>query len=686
MNSINWKTRVICLCISVLFGWMIAAMALSGTWNIRQFYDCGKIYDIIYEGRMSDGVGIVYDVPSGVYTVLEDDAYLTYSLTEDFYDWGQINLTLNNLSKDFLEAEFGYYKDGELQWKGLERLTKGKNCVSASGLQYNSLILKIPYQKGVTFSVTGMQFREKGLNIKWSSFFLIAGIAAIGCFWLLQMMIAIFRKKGFSLYKGIDFLQEFWIFAGGVMGGSTLSWSSKKRSRVRICLLAAFMLYMSTMENLVYLHSKPYYGTSMLMICVILLVLSIVSIEGPLQKINWQNSLVQSWFVLWCIAVLSDFIVDKRYQFQGFIFIFFVGFFFFVWGNMKDPKGLLQDLMWAGEIVFWFTTVFIYFCRPENGVARYAGYFRNPNIEAAFAAAGAILFLVELDNRILKKELNFYGVCSCVGLVIALDRVWRSDGRTGQLAVLASLFCFVVHNLFYMKKNHTGLALVKTMFLCILLFVPIVKADTWLLSNLAQRLGTEIVYPADQQYLTAKENGGMTVYAAEVETVDGDEQMLPANNMEGRRDIKTFLKAGSFINAFEAFSSGRTLYYLAYIRQMNLFGHHYHARSWGNYIYPHNCILEIMFRYGIFAGIPYVIMLIAALQQSFLYTRRTGGSELYKLYPLLVTVGAGISFMLENGEKPFVWMIWMLFYLGMGILFPGKTQEEYLEGETYGIK
>ena len=423
MNGINWKTRVVCFGISVLFGWMIAAMALSGTWNIRQFYDCGKIYDILYEGRMMDGVGIVYDVPAGVYTVLEDDAYLTYSLTEDFYDWGQITLTLNNLSRDFLEAEFGYYKDGELQWKGLERLANGKNYVYASGLQYNSLILKIPYQKEVNFSITGMQFREKDECIEWRAFFLIAGIVAIGCFWLSQLVIVFFWKKGFSLYKGIDFLQEFWIFAGGIIGGRTMSWSTKKRSRIRICLLAAFMLYMSTMENLVYLHSKPYYGISMLMICMTLLVLAIVSIEVPLQKISWKNNLAQSWFVLWCIAILSDFIVDKRYQFQGFIFIFFVGFFFFVWGNMKEPKRLIQDLMWAGEIVFWFTTVFIYFCRPENGVARYAGYFRNPNIEAAFASAGAILFLVELDNRILKKEIKYYGVCSCIGLVIALSLV-----------------------------------------------------------------------------------------------------------------------------------------------------------------------------------------------------------------------------------------------------------------------
>ena len=214
---------------------------------------------------------------------------------------------------------------------------------------------------------------------------------------------------------------------------------------------------------------------------------------------------------------------------------------------MKEPKRLIQDLMWAGEIVFWFTTVFIYFCRPENGVTRYAGYFRNPNIEAAFASAGAILFLVELDNRILKKEIKYYGVCSCIGLVIALDRVWRSDGRTGQLVVLASLFCFVIHNLFYMKINHTGFVLVKIMFLCILIFVPVVKADTWLLSNLAQRLGTEIVYPADQQYLKASGNGGMTVYAAEVETMVVEEQMLPVNNMEGRRDIKTFLDRKSVV-------------------------------------------------------------------------------------------------------------------------------------------
>lgn len=682
MNGKEWKKNFICFCSSLLFGWMIAAMALSGTWNIGRFYDSGKIYDIIYDGRMADGVGIVYDVPAGVYTVLADDAYLSYFLVENFYDWKYVYITLGNMSQDSIEAELEYYKDGVLQKQSLERLESGKNVISASGVQYNAMLLKISDQVGTSFTITGMQFREKESFLNPYTFMLIAGIVALFSYAILKKLMILSQRKGTDWYKAIEGLQEFWIFVGDKIELRAASRNAKLYSRIRVCLLASFMLYMSTMENLVYLHSKPYYGSSMLTACVMLLILSVLSVEGPLHKLNWKNDLVLYWFALWILAIISDFIVDKRYQFQGVIFIFFVGFFFFVWGNMNNPKQILQEMMWSGEIVFWLTTAFIYICRPENGIARYAGYFRNPNIEAAFAAAGAILFLVELDNRILKKKIKLYGVFCCIGLIIAWDRVWRSDGRTGKLAVLATVFCFVMHNLYYLKRNHTGVSVLKIIGLCILLFVPVVKADTWILNNLADRLGTEIVYPADQQYPTAKENYGFTVYAAEMESISSEEQMIPVSKLEGRRDIRAFLKSGSFVNALEAFSSGRTLYYLAYIRQMNLFGHYYHARNWGNYIYPHNGILEIMYRYGIFAGIPYVLMLITALCYSFFYARRAMGSETYKLFPLLLTVGAGVSFMLENGEKPFVWMIWVLFYLGMGILFTGERQK-HVEGEMY---
>lgn len=144
------------------------------------------------------------------------------------------------------------------------------------------------------------------------------------------------------------------------------------------------------------------------------------------------------------------------------------------------------------------------------------------------------------------------------------------------------------------------------------------------------------------------------------------------------------LSGGSLVNNLEAYSSGRTLYYLAYIRQMNLLGHYYHARNWGDYIYPHNGLLEIMYRYGIFAGIPYCAMLFYVLWYSMKYARKhSEGKTGCRLYPLLITVGAFGNLLFENAEKPFVWMIWVLLYIGMGMLFPTEEHEDKERSAVY---
>lgn len=122
-------------------------------------------------------------------------------------------------------------------------------------------------------------------------------------------------------------MQKIWIVTGESLGKEFYSLSVKKRKRIRIILLTAMMLVMSILENFVYLHSKPYYGITMLFISIIISVISFVSIETNLKKLNWRNSLTASWLALWIMAIISDFIVDKRYQYQGFIMLFIVGFF-----------------------------------------------------------------------------------------------------------------------------------------------------------------------------------------------------------------------------------------------------------------------------------------------------------------------------------------------------------------------
>lgn len=666
--------RIAMAATGLLFGWMIAAMALSGSFQVEQFYKSGEIYDIDFEGRMADFPGIRYDTAVGGYQITDDTAILQYVLRGEFAAWKYLYLNIANLESEQIMVTAKFYMDSVHTGDRNIILSQGMNEVSLSGKPFNSLELILSNQKGMFFTIQKMQFRERQSCLTVQKFLAVQLTAAL-VFWLAANLILKkwCRKYKISWYMLIEGLQSFWTAVGCAVGELFYDMPKRTRRKIRVSVIFLLIMFMSVMENLVYLHSKPYYGISMLLCCIAVCILGFVSLEGKLIRKNWKNPLVASWTALWLISLISDVFVDKRYQYQGFIMLFAVGFFFFVWNNMKDRSVMLQDIMWGGEAAFWGTTLFIYICRPQAEEFRFLGFFRNPNIEAAFGAAAFILFLIELDNRILKKKNGIYGIICVIGLIIAFDRTYRSGGRTGIMAVAVSFAVFILHNIWYCRKNKTLCSFARTILICIILCIPVLSADNWIFNHLPQKLGTQVTYPKDLDYTGYVDwNTPDAVYAADYQ----DEQKMKetetgAQRISGRRSLSALLSSGTFSNAIEAYSSGRTLYYIAYIRQMNLLGHYYHAKNWGDYIYPHNGLLEIMYRYGIFAGIPYMFMLFYSFWYAFLYARRSKASHPYKLYPLAVSVGMYCILILENGEKPFVWMIWIIFYIGMGSLFDG---------------
>ena len=78
--------------------------------------------------------------------------------------------------------------------------------------------------------------------------------------------------------------------------------------------------------------------------------------------------------------------------------------------------------------------------------------------------------------------------------------------------------------------------------------------------------------------------------------------------------------------SLEKITSMRNLYWAAHLREMNLTGHAYKAKIWGGTRWPHNGVIAMMYRYGIFAGIPYTVMVGCCFFGGWRYLRRNTDS------------------------------------------------------------
>lgn len=83
--------------------------------------------------------------------------------------------------------------------------------------------------------------------------------------------------------------------------------------------------------------------------------------EKPLRRLYWKNKMVLCWFILWIMASVSDLFVYKDFHYTGYIMIFVIGFFAFVWGNMKHRTQVIWEMINAIRLSFLPACVFVYY-------------------------------------------------------------------------------------------------------------------------------------------------------------------------------------------------------------------------------------------------------------------------------------------------------------------------------------
>ena len=90
----------------------------------------------------------------------------------------------------------------------------------------------------------------------------------------------------------------------------------------------------------------------------------------------------------------------------------------------------------------------------------------------------------------------------------------------------------------------------------------------------------------------------------------------------------------------------------------------------------HSGFIIIAYRYGVFTLVPYLLYLGLTLWYAWKYLRYKGKEQIYRFYPIGITVGMLCILLVENVERPFYSVSCLAFYLLPGVFLSGQQWNE----------
>lgn len=288
------------------------------------------------------------------------------------------------------------------------------------------------------------------------------------------------------------------------------------------------------------------------------------------------------------------------------------------------------------------------------------GIFINPNTFANYLVVVAAVLAADVTDMLLRERRKGMAL-DCTGLLAVFVFLWKTQTRGAMIAIVAIMILAGWY--LVLEKRKQGYRLLgKWILYMALLLVPVKGGLSWGIANIPVKLGTTVIMEKDYAPPVVDGNSSlsMKVYAAEI------------GSKIGQSRIWQSLKGDSL----EEISSGRTVYWLAYVRDMNFWGHENRATVSGLFRDSHNSLLAIAYRYGVFAFIPYFILWVYSIiygVRYFDFRRHPYGS-----LPLCLCVGYMIVSLVDAVEQPYINIIWFAMYFILGILF---VPEEKNRGE-----
>lgn len=653
-SLLKLKRIFIWLLIGVFFSFVMCSMCLSKHISLYKFYDVGKVYelrDIGYKTSSIQSGG--HQENSG--KVILDNGYFEYDIgiQAEKTGWNYFCIQLKNMSTPSINCIVSY----EI-WEGrtvVDRrketfvLHKGINSLNISKKTFDVLHIKFWGDKKTSFYITDMQLRENKPVWDTQKAVLIWGESFLAYLFVLGIILYIWNrtKIKINLYCWIEILQSLYIMIIDQFQKISVCTSRDKRKKRYCRVLVFIIIFLYT----VWIEMQDLYAAKfkyhVVFYSILILAIVVLSIESSVEKKKWNNSLVWGWLILWIMACISDFLIPKKLSFVGYVMIFVIGLYTFIWNNMKDPEEMIQDFACAIHVFFVFVCLFCLLFRPEMPEVRYSGISKNPGVFGLYLGTIWAVILGEIETQInaevpLRKILP-----RILELCLVFSFSWKSQSACPLLCMFGVGLIWFIKNICLASKKEKqllGMILLSTL---IILF-PSYKFLGVGLKYIPRTIGTPITYVNENPI--AKNQFGMIVYAEDIGQKIHDSRI-------GHKFESTTLSG---------VLSGRNYYWRAYLRDMNLFGHKNYPKVWGYPRFPHNSLIGIAHRYGIFACIPYILMIISVVYRTFKYSRKKNRCVPVPFYVCVISIAMSMA---DNVEMPFLWLPWFGLYLMMGIAF-----------------
>lgn len=647
LDKFYWK--IVWILTGLLFAAAGSLMFVSGTFNLNHFYDVGAIHDISQADlKVNWNDTMHFDAEKQVWIVDADMAIKHIGVSSA--QWKYLYMPLSNVSSGTFSARIDCYDESfALVYQMQSVLEEGENLLTFPGVEFNRVDIVIENQKELSFDIENAQFREKPEVFSKDKFvkgFIVLAMAFFSITGILCLCLKNKRYKD-SWYMPVQALQTLYMYVGNAGKKLTVGLSPAQRG-FRRSILFCFMLLLSQVSFVLRYYFKSEIYRFHVLSCVIILVLiALLCYERPLKYLNWKNKLVVSWMCMWILSIISDFLVEKQHPYTGYVMIFVFGFLFFMLGNMKNRTHLILDFIRAIEWSFWPNVVFCYLFRPHMPGYRYLGVAAKPGFFAMYLLFVWIAFLADMHFDLHKKRTRKRDFYCVFALGICFDFMWKTQTISALLP--AALAALIFSLKFWMNRKKVRII---GLVAYLLVFSAGYLMSGFCVYHIPRALGTEVKFYDDLYLDSVQENPFVIdVRAAE-----------PGNDNRLLYKLKTSV-------SLEELLSGRTLYWKAYVRDLNLLGHEKRAYFMGGARYPHNGVLSIMHRYGIFAGIPCMMLVIYFLGYSWRYFRRHYKEKKYAFFVLTNMICCITLMLVENQELPFSWVFWYAMYIVIGVYF-----------------
>lgn len=441
----------------------------------------------------------------------------------------------------------------------------------------------------------------------------------------------------------------------------SLTGKINERSRNRIIFVLFFVMFLYLIFYRAQISSSqikeilPTQFEKHLFGCLMLILLTIISVNKPLTHVKWRNSILIPQLLLGAGMIVIGFAhpIGPGYQTTGFMLIFLFPCLYLVWNNRGDYDRLFTLLCYAMIAANLFLVLLtVYYALQGEAMmenVRFVGIMNNANgfcLIGLELVLGAMYLLGAHQYKWLISVLLYFIIGLGIGIILL-----------GQMRVaIMVLFLCAVSLLVFCMRNKRGIGY-RTILVHLLVGAFFILQGVLLMSPMV------LVNNAAIEARTAVEQE--TSQAVEQE---GTPQQSPS--IVDRFDV-----TGKDANSF---SSGRVVIWKNYARKLNLLGNNrdnYNIVEMTGIKYPyaHNVFLEVGYRCGVPVGLLAVIMILIPGLIAIRYVFFKKNAERYLLFPIFAVITYAVEALLDCAFLPFFQAEALWYYLALSVFIDTRS-------------